>query len=502
MTQVSKLRKPGTGPSRHVYDVIVLGGQLGGPLAAALLAKRNHRVLYIDHDGLGPGYEHDGWLLPYSPFVSPPLKAMPVVEEALHELGLNTTVQRALRPHEPELQLVFPKHRLDLHADAARRLAELVREFGDEGTRIDAVLTRTAAQHEQSDRFLKEVENLPPMGLFGPWKLRREIARRPELQEVPALEGQGDPERLIQALLPFVTWLDAPASPLARTRPLSQVLKAPSRWPGGRDALRELLVKRLVDLGGDVVSRETSDAWIVEQLNFERSKLVGVQLLQSKNVFKAGAFIAATDAGALRRLVPDKKHHRKLTEAFDLVETKRYLFTVNWVVAEELLPRGMGELLITQAQDELGTLLVQVHPARKATGEEDPSLRVLCAGVFVPAGTRDLGEDHLQGLKAQIELELERLIPFARGRLQLSSAPYLDAGGVRGSRLLPHPLLSIDTESFAGVTGLKPRTPVKNLFLASREVLPGLGFEGELLAGIRAARLVQQTLHKKELLKR
>ncbi len=501
MALATKGKKLSSGPTRHVYDVIVLGGQLGGPLAAALLAKRHLRVLYVDHDGLGPGYEHGDWLLPYGPFVSPPLKSMPVVDEALIELGIHTTVQHAMRPHEPGLQLVFPKHRLDLHADETKRLAELTREFGESGERVHAALARMSAQHEQSDRFFKDVE-LPPVGPFGPWKLRREIQRRPALREAPALEGQEDPGKLVRELLPFVTWLDAPETPLAQTRPLSQVLKSPNYWPGGRDGLRELLVRRLIDLGGDVVSRETSDAWIAEQLNFEGRKLVGVQLLQSKAVYRAGAFIAATDAGAIRRLIPEKKHHRKLTGLFDLVETKRYLFTVNWVLAEELLPRGMGELLLTRAQDELGAMLVQVHRARKANGEEDPNSRVVCAGVFVPAGTRDLGEEHLLGLKARIELELERLIPFARGRLQLSSAPYLDAGSVRGSRLLPHPLLSIDTESFAGITGIGPQTPVKNLFLASREVLPGLGFEGELLAGIRAARLVQQTIHKKNPLKR
>jgi hypothetical protein len=48
---------------------------------------------------------------------------------------------------------------------------------------------------------------------------------------------------------------------------------------------------------------------------------------------------------------------------------------------------------------------------------------------------------------------------------------------------------------------LGQRTPVKNLLLAGREVLPGLGLEGELLAGMRAARLVQETLKKKDPLK-
>ncbi len=46
------------------------------------------------------------------------------------------------------------------------------------------------------------------------------------------------------------------------------------------------------------------------------------------------------------------------------------------------------------------------------------------------------------------------------------------------------------------------KTAVKNLFLASREVLPGLGLEGEVLAGMRAAKLVQESLKKTDPLKR
>ncbi|NVJ28804.1 NAD(P)/FAD-dependent oxidoreductase, partial [Myxococcus sp. AM011] len=174
MTSAAKLKLP-SGPSRHVYDVIVLGSQLGGALAAALLAKRGHRVLMVEHDGMGPGYEHGGYVLPYAPFVAPPLKAMPAVEEALTELGLTTTVQRALRPHSPELQLVLPRNRMDLHSDAARRKAEVTRELGEEGEALLGALAGTTAQHETSDAFFKAHPALPPDGFFEGWGLKKLI---------------------------------------------------------------------------------------------------------------------------------------------------------------------------------------------------------------------------------------------------------------------------------------------------------------------------------------
>jgi phytoene dehydrogenase-like protein len=496
-TQPARLQVP-SGPSRHVYDVIVLGSQLGGALTAALLAKRKHRVLLIDHDGTGTGYEHGGYVLPYGPSITPSLKAMPAVEEAFTELGLTTTVQRVLRPHLPELQLVLPRHRVDLHPDPARRRAELAREFGETADGLLSALTATAAQHEASDAFFKEQPPLPPDGFFEAWRLKKKIGQHPGLETHPRLSNNTPPGALLRGLLPFLIHLDEPSSPLALTRPLAQGLQSPQRFPGGNDGLRDLLVKRLTELGGDVLTRENSDSYVVEEITFDGARFAGVKLVRSDVVYRASCLVVATDSGVLRRLITDRKRHRGLLEQLDVSSVKSILFAVNWVVPAEALPRGMGELLLIESQDvELRPLLIQVHPARTPGGKEDEGLRVVCAGAFVPTSVRDLGEEHMQVLAQRIDAELDALMPFTQDKRVLRSAPYLDAGGVRGSRLMPHPLYSFEAEAFLGVTGLKQRTAAKNILLAGREVLPGLGLEGEFLAGMRAARLVQEMLKKK-----
>jgi phytoene dehydrogenase-like protein len=500
-TQAARLQLP-SGPSRHVYDVIVLGSQMGGALTAALLAKRNHRVLLIDHDGTGTGYEHGGFMLPYAPSIAPALKTMPAVEEAFTELGLTTHVQRALRSHLPELQLVLPRHRVDLHADPARRRAELSREFGDTAESLLSALASTASQHEQSDAFFKDQPALPPDGFFEGWGLRKKIRQHPGLAASPSLSTTTPPGALLRGLLPFLVYLDEPSSPLALTRPLSQALQAPQRFPGGNEGLREMLVRRLTELGGDVLTRENSESFVVEEISFDGARFAGVKLVRSEIIYRASCMVAAMDSGSLRRLITDRKRHRGLLEQLDASTAKSILFSVNWVVPADALPRGMGELLLIQTGDvELTPLLIQVHPARAPGGKEDESLRVLCAGAFVPASVRELGEEHLQALAKRIDAQLDALMPFTREKRVLRSAPYLDAGGVRGSRLMPHPLYSFESEAVLGVTGLKQRTPAKNILLAGREVLPGLGLEGEFLAGMRAAKLAQEMLNKKNPLK-
>jgi hypothetical protein len=487
-------------PSRHVYDVIVLGGQLAGAVSAALLAKHGHRVLLVEHDGLGPGYEHQGYLLPYAPFVSPSMKAMPIMDEVLTELGLNTAAGRAFRPHVPEIQLVLPGERFDLPSNEAKRTAELTRAVGkDRAPALSAHIAKLIAFHEQSDAFFRDPAlELPPDGMMESWGTKGLIKRHPALSAPLPTMGEDPSWQLLQKLAPFLTYLAQPRHPLARGRALSQTLASPERYPGGREGLRDLLNKKLQDLGGDLLTREGGENFIAEQLAFDGDKVAGVKLLQSDMIYRASAVVGATDTGALRRLVQEKKKHRKLTEALEWSSIKQFLFTLNWVIKETGLPRGMGELVLYSTGDDLDPLLIQQHPARKAgTGKEEDALRVLTASAFVPASARDLGEPHLMAIADRIGAHLEALMPFSRQHLVLSSAPNLHAGGSRGSRLLPHPHFQIESETLVGVEGLSQRTAVKNLFLANREILPGLGLEGEVLAGRRAARLVMGLTKKK-----
>jgi len=496
--------KIAAGPSRRVYDVIVVGGQLGGAMAAALLAKRGYRVMLVEHDGMGYGYEHGSFLLPYAPFVAPQLRTMPQVEEAFAELGLTTTIQRSLKSHVPDLQLILPKARIDLLHDEGKRLAELQRVFGNRGEQLNAELKNAAARHEQSDPFFKERPELPPNGVLEAWALKKQIRKYPALEAAFDL-GEGEsPMGVLLELLPFVTYAAAARGPLPAARTLSQVLKSSTRYPGGREGLRELLCRRLLDLGGDLLWRESAESSIVESLTFEGGKLVGIQILRSDNLYRSAYMVGATDSAALRRLIADKKPQRKLIELLDLSVVKQFLFAVNWVVDADAIPRGMGDLLLFDTGDQdLEPVLIQLHNARRIGSKaEDDAVRVVTAGVFVPATARDLGEGYLKLLADRISSHLNDLMPFAKQHLLLSSAPYLDAGGVRGARLLPHPLFEVDAEDYLGVTGLSQETPLKNLFLANREVLPGLGLEGEFLAGIRAAKLVQEAMRKKDPLKR
>jgi hypothetical protein len=173
------------------------------------------------------------------------------------------------------------------------------------------------------------------------------------------------------------------------------------------------------------------------------------------------------------------------------------------VLRAEGLPPGLSDFgVVVPENGPVGPVMFQVLPARSADDKADVSdQRVVSLGAFVPSATRDLPDDEKRKLAVSIVDAASAVLPFFERHEVIRSSPYLDARGTRGSRLLPHPRLEVDLPRHLGVTGLPQRLSLKNLIIASREVLPGLGLEGEFIAGHRAADMVQEILRKHDPLK-
>ena len=87
-----------------------------------------------------------------------------------------------------------------------------------------------------------------------------------------------------------------------------------------------------------------------------------------------------------------------------------------------------------------------------------------------------------------------RLLPFARARVVARSVPQLDAPRPRPGHLL-HPLFPRSPAAWDGL-GVPADTPWPTLIRAGREVCPGLGLEGEVLAALGAVARVQRASQK------
>jgi hypothetical protein len=480
-------------PSSRVHDAIVLGPSLGAAFAAALLARRGLRVLWAEHGGPRPSYAHQGFLWPSEAMPLPAPRAVALLEDALTELGLTTQVSRALRPVTPALQLVLPRHRLDLPADDARRLAECRREFGKEGPRIAQAVKELLSAHGATDAFLRSPEALPPSGLLGRWRLRSAVKAAPGLAAPTGLSDTEPVEHLLLRAAALVVYQDEPG-PLAVRRSLGQLLGGRQRFPGGIGGLRELLGHRFLELGGTLLPHDARPDSSVRALTVERGRPVGIDVRGSEATHRAAFLVSTLDTSELVRLLPDALRTAK-ADALRTPETSHAVLAVHWVLPEEALPRGMGELVLADDVGGIGLCLLQVSPARRAEARADePSLRLVTASAVVPPDTE---AEQVGGHAGRIEQAMDRLLPFALGRAVARSIPQLDTPSPRPGPLL-HPLFVRPPKAPWEPLGVEPTTPWPTLLRAGREVCPGLGLEGELLAALGAVARVQRASQRKK----
>lgn len=515
-------RPPAT---QRLYDVCVVGSQLGGVLAGALLARRGLRVLHVAHDDPGFHYVDHGYVLPFGPAVVPSPRHLPAAEAVLSELGLATDLSRALAPSDPDLQLLLPRHRVDVSRDPAVLRTELRREWPGEAERLEAALGTLGTLFDFAGFFLRAAPPLPPDG-FGErravskaLKLAASAPGAPSvsLDEARPFRGLED-EELVRSLLAvhrFLTYLDGPPSPISLVRLLGGALRGTNRLPGGLGTLREMVRRRIAESRGELRGGPGEPA-VATGLEISGGKVEAVRLADSPDAHVARAFIVATDADRIRALLPDGAASPRQTAALERARVRRQLLSVNLVVKHAALPPALGENVLA-LRDAAGgdgldnAVFLQVLPARrdarkgpgdKGTGEKAPAAdvadeRVVCASGFLAAGG---GPDALRGAAARIREAVADAIPFFERHLVAESAPLL-ADPSRAALPPVHPLYESDADDRLGIAALPVRGPWKNLFFAGREVVPGLGVEGEFYAGIQAAGHVAALLGRKDVLK-
>ncbi len=507
-------RPPAT---QRIYDVAVVGSQLGGIVAGALLARRGLRVLHLAHEDLGPGYVDNGYVLPWGPAAIPSPRFMPAAEAVLAELGLTTDVARALEPSDPDLQLLLPRHRVDVSREAAGLRTELRREWPADAEALERAFAELGQMFELAGYFLKAAPPLPPDGFGERRAVKKALKEATSGPNAPAHEvGEARPfsgledHELVRSLgvaQSFLSYLDGTPSPLSQVRLLGGALRGTHRLPAGQGTLREILRRRIVESRGDLKGSAGEPA-TVTGLEIDGGRIAAVRLADSPDAFVARAFVLAADAGSLRRLLPSSEE--RVARLLEGIRPRRRLFALNLVVKQGALPPALGENVLALRDPAGGdgidnAVFLQILPARrdgkKGSADAVADERVVCAAAFVPADTTS--REALTGAAARIREAISDAIPFFERHLVSESAPVLHGPVAleEALRLLSQPLYETDLESTLGVTGLPVRAPWKNAFFAGREVLPGLGIEGEFFAGIQAAGHVTAALGRKDVLK-
>lgn len=474
---------------RRAYDVCVVGGQLAGVAAGALLARRGYRVLHVDHDGHGTGYEDGGWRIPWGPAVVPALRSLPAAEATLVELGLATDAARILEPAHPPLQVLLPRHRLDLPAARSDRTAELRREWPGDAARLDAALVAVRAAFDAEQPLLSSFPPLPPHGLAERWRLFRARKLSPSgggRGSLPLADlGDHPLATALRAAWPFLSFLDGPPPPLGLVRTLEGVLLGAFRPAGGTAAVAAMLRRRIAESRGELLGGDGEPA-AVSALEVAGGKAHTLTVKGGEARYAARAFIYAGELAALGALVGDPE--RLARWAAPATPAGR-LVSLSWVVRREALPAPLGDVALALPADG-GPVLLQVLPAFRtgAKGHEASTTEKLLVAATPATGVGAAAPE----TTARLRRTVAEFLPFLDRATVLASDP----GDRRGAHAF-HPLFAGRPDRALGVGGVTTVSPIANLFVAGREVVPGLGVEGQFHAAWQAASAVERHLGSK-----
>jgi hypothetical protein len=485
----------------NTYDVLVLGDDLGGLIAAALCARRGLRVLVtetaatpVERVQVGP------WSLPRAPltFVG---ETSPAVRRVIAELNFIQTMKRRLQPVRPAFQVVLPDGRIEVQGDAEPLSHELSRELPNEQSTLEGFLGRAAEVSRVLEPVLGQDVSFPPEGFWEKREIARNEGRLPSADEdlLPGLP-QGSVARAFIALpAAFSLNLDPRAlTPTAIARAFDLWRRGTSRLDGGRATLRQLLLEKLqTQHAGEV--QLVQPAGIVTRWG----RAQGISLRDRDEIIGAQHIISAGPAAELTDLFGDKPPKRLTQVARGLAPTA-YRFVLHMILAEAGIPEGISPVtlcVVDPAKPLIGDNAFALHVSDP---DENAQVHVAVLANVAAPGDGETLEGVLAAVRPRLLARVREVMHFSEEHTLLVWSPNQarapeGAGEVGKLPLLPpEPLWSSQLPPVLGVSALPYDSGAKGLTCAGIQVLPGLGLEGEFTAGWCAARIVCGASGKKK----
>jgi hypothetical protein len=489
------------------YDLIVVGDDLAGLCCAALCARRGLRTLVVTREDQPARYTLGPFKLPVEPGPMP-ARGPGGAARVVRELGLDHALKRRAREVRTAVQIVGPDLRIDLASDVAMQTRELERETPPTAAvTLSAWEGATAVAHA-ADAILDGEDAFPGVGFFERRDVVKQVARAAEVAQTwwSTVSGAAAPVAAITRAAAAIGGRAVDPAPLAIARALELWRQGAPPLRGDGTGIRELLLEKLAAANGELRTGTVSElvqGW---------SKITAVRLTSGEEL-GAGQVVAATSLGRVIEMF-GKKPPKGLVELAEAQRRIGWRYTLNLVLDAAALPEGMAPTVLVLGEGDGNDARdgFAIH-----AGEADDQGRVLVTvAAFLPATDDEATGDgpdtaklapRAAALRTRLLGALDGVMPYFADHLVLMHSPHEAVAPVasgRGSyevgRGLPAVMPSVWRGTLEGAAGLAAApyaTGVKNLTLASSQVLTCLGVEGDLVCGWNAARVACNVAGKK-----
>jgi phytoene dehydrogenase-like protein len=513
------------------FDVIVLGRSLGALAAAALLARRDLRVLVLGQGAKPCSYRFEGLSFKRRAF-SMLYAATPPWKRLLHELAQTQSFRRRLEPLDPMFQVLMTDKRLELPPDVELFEREIDREFPEVRPIVDELYGTLATTNALIDQAFEREVVWPPATLWERFETGRVAATLPfssnkAWTDLLARFPLGHPYRnIVEIPVQFgsnaATTNDA-TSPLSLARLHGAWTRGLHTLNGGEDELTDFLVERIEAHGGTCRLDSRATGLVVR-----RGKIAGViedgeELpIGTSSVITShtGEELAALSNG--EGIAPSARQH------WPNITATAGRFVASVVMRREGLPEALGaeSFLVATRPDRYDPRRPVVHlqrsrgpvaaPAQTNKTSEGATVADSSSGNALECVVAELllptrGPLTLLEAREAVLSTLRAYLPFFdRHVVALDSAHdglplwlfengtkrEIDRVHVRETLPQGEPMTwqwTVEPHGYLQVGGEPLRGPLPGSYLVGSSVLPALGQEGELLAAWSVARIVTKS---------
>lgn len=514
--------------ARH-YDVILLGRSVGVLLAAALLARREFRVLVLGNGERPAHYRAHGFPLARRAF-SLLGATSPVFRRCLQELAQTQRFRRLTTPLDPMFGVLDGALRFEVPPDVELFTREIDREMPEVAGAIGELYATISETNAAMDRAFEKEVVWPPGSLLE----RVETGQRANL--LP-LKSSDPPARLFERFPvehPMLNVVGIPALFASHTGMRSSDLGALALtrlhgfWTRGVVALRrgeqdleDFLVERIEAHGG--VCRLRSR---VQEIVVERGRAVGVVEEDDGGRSGADSIVCSLTGEGIADLARGSGITKQAEKSWPVLEVDGHRFVMSAVVSTRGIPAALPkEAFLIAPEPFLPNVHLQTFDcAELAEGRDETGSaesRLLVLETLLPAH----GSLALLDVREAILKTVARYLPFVeRHILALDSTHdgrplrYRGAGDAAESP----PLREMDrvhlketwgtaepmqprfrpVEGYLGLSAEPLRGPVPGTFLVGPSVLPSLGQEGEMLAAQSVVRILTKKDRQRQKLRK
>lgn len=481
-----------------MYDIIIIGRDLSSLISAINSVRQRRETVLIMEGDSDTIHRERGYLFPFDPRPLSGLADQQLVSDFFRNPSSPIVDEFDLTPMNPAFQVILPGHRVDLFPNKEQLIGDLIREFPDQKREIDRFYRTVVKATRLIERRIRE--DLADGTQDGNRFLHR-LARFPaefatRFSLVLPKGAQAIPfRRTIQAQLKFLSNLtfDDDWLPLSAAYLLSLPSRGLFNPAGGMSALISRLRRAFTDQGGILY-----EGCSVIRIDTKPEVIVDLELAGSSSTLRGRKLIVSAQWEKRELLLPVRKNFFQRFRFLNSIRPTGYPFYLHIGVRSEGLPEKMAPYaVVVRDGDGMVTDRDLVFLETSLPGEMDRAPeghRAITATVFLPDSPLCLNDQQLKEAATNIIDSLEDFLPFLRENidyLQVDQSIALS----RRYQEMSNRRYGTRKRLFWGTTTLLPGTRIPNVQLTGSVLKAGLGFEGEIIAGIDAAMRAGREVH-------